>query len=100
MAETTEVGLKEQVEQSIDEIRPALQSHGGDIELIDVSEDGVVQVRLEGACCGCPHAAATLHLGVERFLREAVPKVTRVVNVGEGEGEELKVESRKSKVES
>ena len=53
---------------------------GGDIDLVSY-EDGVVTVRLRGACSGCPHAAMTLKMGVERFLKEHVPEVTEVVNV-------------------
>jgi len=61
------------------QIRPILQSHGGDIELVTVdSESGVVSVRLHGACQGCPGAAMTLKMGVERQLKQVVPEVTAV----------------------
>ncbi len=73
--------MKEKVQQVIDEIRPNLQADGGDIELIDVTEDGVVKVRLRGACSGCPGAAMTLKMGVERVLRSRIPQVKRVENV-------------------
>ncbi len=73
--------MKEKVQQVIDEIRPNLQADGGDIELIDVTEDGVVKVRLRGACSGCPGAAMTLKMGVERVLKSRVPQVQRVENV-------------------
>ncbi|NLL14250.1 MAG: NifU family protein [Fibrobacter sp.] len=73
--------MKEQVQQVINEIRPNLQADGGDIELIDVTEDGVVKVRLRGACSGCPGAAMTLKMGVERVLKSRIPQVQRVENV-------------------
>ncbi len=73
--------MKEKVQQVINEIRPNLQADGGDIELIDVTEDGVVKVRLRGACSGCPGAAMTLKMGVERVLKSRVPQVQRVENV-------------------
>jgi Fe-S cluster biogenesis protein NfuA len=73
--------MKEKVEEVINTIKPLLQADGGDIELIDVSEDGVVKVKLVGACAGCPGAQMTLKLGVERKLREAVPEVKEVVAV-------------------
>lgn len=67
----------EKVEAVINEIRPLLQADGGDIELVDV-EDGVVKVRLRGACAGCPGAQMTLKMGVERKLKEKIPEVKRV----------------------
>ncbi|MEQ8191579.1 MAG: NifU family protein [Candidatus Eremiobacterota bacterium] len=74
--------MKETVEKVISEkIRPGLQADGGDIELIDVSADGVVKVRLQGACSGCPMAAMTLQFGVEKALRDAVPGFKELVNV-------------------
>jgi len=75
-------GLLERVAAVIDQIRPMLQSHGGDIELIDVdASTGIVSVRLQGACHGCPGAAMTLKMGVERHLREHVPEVKEVASV-------------------
>ena len=73
--------MKEKVEELINKIRPNLQADGGDIELIEVSEDGVVKVRLQGACHGCPSAAMTLKMGVERLLKTNIPEVKSVVNV-------------------
>ena len=73
--------MKEKVQEIINSIRPMLQADGGDIELVDVSEDGVVSVRLQGACKGCPGAQMTLKMGVERHLKEHVPEVTEVVAV-------------------
>ncbi|MFH1723295.1 MAG: NifU family protein [Elusimicrobiota bacterium] len=73
--------MREDVEQALGKIRPMLQADGGDIELVDVSDAGVVRVRLTGACGGCPMAQATLKQGVERHLKAAVPQVTEVVSV-------------------
>jgi len=73
--------VKQRVAEVIDVIRPMLQADGGDIELVDVSEAGVVQVRLRGACAGCPNAQMTLKMGVERHLKERVPEVAEVVSV-------------------
>lgn len=73
--------MKEKVKKVIDEIRPNLQADGGDIELIDVTPDGVVKVRLKGACSGCPGAAMTLKMGVERVLKSRIPEVQRIENV-------------------
>ncbi|MGO8685406.1 MAG: NifU family protein [Thermoleophilia bacterium] len=72
--------MKEQVEKALDDVRPALQADGGDIELIDVV-DGVVQVRLQGHCAGCPMSQMTLTLGVEKHLKNVVPGVERVENM-------------------
>ena len=71
--------VKERVSAVIGKIRTAIQSDGGDIELIDVTDDGVVKVRLHGACVGCPSAQMTLKMGVERNLKAIVPEVTEVV---------------------
>ncbi len=73
--------LHERVTKVIDGIRPYIQNDGGNIELVDVKDDGVVTVRLSGACTGCPHAAVTLKMGVERALREHVPEVKEVISV-------------------
>lgn len=70
--------MREQVEAALNDIRPALQADGGDVELIDV-EDGTVTVRLTGACGSCPMAAMTLRFGVEKLLKERVAGVTKVV---------------------
>jgi Fe-S cluster biogenesis protein NfuA len=71
--------LRERVAAVIDMIRPALQYDGGDVELIDIDDNGVVRVRLRGACMGCPSASMTLSMGIERNLKAQVPEVTRVV---------------------
>ena len=70
--------MREKVEAVINEIRPLLQADGGDIELVDVADDGVVKVRLRGACAGCPGAQMTLKMAVERRLKQQVPEVERV----------------------
>lgn len=69
--------MKDKIEQALKQIRPALQVDGGDIELVDVT-DGIVQVRLMGACSGCPMSQMTMQQGVERIIRQAVPEVKRV----------------------
>lgn len=81
MAESTTPSVKERVSDVIDTIRPALQRDGGDIELVDVTDAGVVSVRLQGACSGCPSAAMTLSMLVERKLRAEVPEVSELVSV-------------------
>jgi Fe-S cluster biogenesis protein NfuA len=69
--------MKEKVEKALEKIRPSLQADGGDIELVDVI-DGVVKVKLKGACGGCPMSQMTLKMGVERVLKQEVPEVKRV----------------------
>jgi Fe-S cluster biogenesis protein NfuA len=69
---------KEQVQAALDKIRPALQADGGDVELVEIADDGVVKVALQGACRGCPMSQITLANGVERVLKEEIPEVTRV----------------------
>lgn len=73
--------LRQRVVAVLDQIRPLAQADGGDIELVDVDSDGVVSVRLKGACIGCPSAAITLTLGIERNIKEQIPEVKRVVCV-------------------
>jgi len=73
--------LKAEVEKVIKEIQPSIRADGGDIELIDVTEDGVVKVRLKGACATCPFSMMTLQFGVERYLKARVPQVKKVVLV-------------------
>lgn len=70
--------LRDKVQRTLAPIRLRLQADGGDVELVDVSDDGVVSVRLVGACRGCPGATMTLRLGIERILRAQVPGVTGV----------------------
>ena len=70
---------KNDVAAVLELIRPSLQADGGDVRLVDVNEDGVVSVELQGACKGCPMSQMTLANGVERILKERVPSVTKVV---------------------
>lgn len=70
--------LREQVQKVLDLIRPAVQSDGGDVELVDISDDGVVQVRLHGACVGCPSSTMTLQTGIERNLKQRIAGITGV----------------------
>ncbi|UCH00077.1 MAG: NifU family protein [Deltaproteobacteria bacterium] len=70
--------LREKVESALDEVRPSLQADGGNVELVDVTDDGVVRVRLQGACAGCPMSQMTLSQGIERHLKEIVPEVKKV----------------------
>jgi len=70
--------MKEKVEQALNKIRPTLQADGGDVELVEVSGEGVVKVRLTGACGGCPMSQMTLKMGIERILKKEVPEVTAV----------------------
>ncbi len=73
--------MKELVQKAIDRIRPNLQADGGDVELVDVTDEGVVNVRLVGACRGCPMSQMTLKLGIQKFLKQEVPGVKEVVSV-------------------
>ncbi len=70
--------MKEKIEQALAKIRPALQADGGDVELVEVGDDGVVKVRLKGACGGCPMSQLTLKMGIERILKKEVPEVKAV----------------------
>jgi Fe-S cluster biogenesis protein NfuA len=74
--------LYQRVAKVIDDVRTYIQADGGDIDLVGVEEDGTVKVRLRGACAGCPHAAVTLKGGIERAVRQKVPEIREVVNVG------------------
>ena len=78
--ETQVSDLKEKVEKVLATVRPNLQADGGDVELVDVV-DGIVKVRLQGACHGCPMAAMTLQMGVERALKREIPEIKGVENV-------------------
>jgi len=72
--------IKERVLKALERVRPYLQSDGGDIELIDISEDLTVKVKLTGACHGCPYSVMTLKAGVEQALRKEVPEIKGVVS--------------------
>lgn len=71
--------MKEDVINAIQDVRPSLQADGGDIEVVNVNEEGVVSVKLKGACNGCPMSKMTLKNGVEKYLKEKVPGVKEVV---------------------
>ena len=73
--------LKEKVEKVIEEIRPALQADGGGVELVDVTDEGVVKVRLTGACGHCPMSTQTLKMGIEKRIKEKIPEVKSVEQV-------------------
>jgi Fe-S cluster biogenesis protein NfuA len=76
-----EFNMKEKVEMALTKIKPMLQADGGDVELIDVDENGVVKVRLQGACAGCPMSQMTIKNGIEKLLKEKIPEVTSVESV-------------------
>jgi len=78
---STEQSLEGRVKDTIEAIRGGLQSHGGDVELVGIDEDNTVRVRLQGACQGCPGAAMTMKMGIERILKERVPEVKEVIAV-------------------
>lgn len=73
--------MHEQVRIVIEQLRPVIQADGGDIELLNVSEDGVVTLKLQGSCSGCGSAAETLRNGIERWIRNKVPGVREVASV-------------------
>jgi Fe-S cluster biogenesis protein NfuA len=81
ISETPAPTLFDRVRQVIDRIRPAVQSDGGDLELVEVTGAGVARIRLHGACIGCPSSSMTLQMGVERNIREKVPEVVAVEQV-------------------
>jgi Fe-S cluster biogenesis protein NfuA len=70
--------VRDKIAKVINLIRPAVQSDGGDVELVGVTPEGVVQIRLHGACVGCPSSTMTLQLGIERNLKAHVPEVRSV----------------------
>ncbi len=73
--------MKEKVEAALSKVRPSLQADGGDVELVEVTADGVVKVRLKGACCGCPMSQMTLKQGIETAIKKEVPEVKEVIAV-------------------
>ena len=72
--------MKEEVQSALNDIRPSLQADGGDVELVDV-EDGIVKVRLTGACGGCPMSQMTLKQGIERYIKKLIPEIISVESV-------------------
>jgi Fe-S cluster biogenesis protein NfuA len=75
-----QVSIKDRVAKALERVRPYLQSDGGDIDLVDVSEDGTVKVKLKGACHGCPYSLQTLKAGVEQAIMKEVPEIKRVIS--------------------
>ena len=80
-APITALALRGQVQDAINLVRPAIQADGGDVELIDVQDGGIVRIRFHGACQGCPSAGMTLQMGIERVLRERVPQISQVLAI-------------------
>jgi Fe-S cluster biogenesis protein NfuA len=76
----TNKNVKERVIKALERVRPYLQSDGGDIDLIDVTDDGIVKVKLTGACHGCPYSVQTLKAGVEQAIMKEVPEIKRVIS--------------------
>lgn len=74
----TVVDIMAKVQAALDEIRPAIQMDGGDVELVDVTDDGVAQIRMVGACGGCPMSMVTLQAGIERVIKRKVPDIVGV----------------------
>jgi len=75
--------MREEIQAALDIVRPQLQADGGDAEIVDVTDDGIVKLRLKGACGGCPMSQMTLKMGIERILKEKVPSVKSVEAVNE-----------------
>jgi len=73
--------MKEKVEAALNKIRPMLHADGGSVELVDVTSDGVVKVKLTGACGGCPMSQMTLKSGIEKVVKEEVPEIKEVISV-------------------
>ncbi len=73
--------LREKIEDALNKVRPSLQADGGDVEFVDVDENGVVKLRLTGACAGCPMSQMTLKMGIEKILKQNVPEIDHVESV-------------------
>lgn len=73
--------MRDKVEKALEKIRPSLRADGGDVELVEVSDDGIVKVKLTGACRGCPMSQLTLKLGIEQALKKDIPEVKEVQSV-------------------
>lgn len=73
--------MKEEVQKALDNVRGALMADGGDVELVDVTDDGIVKVRLKGACGCCPMSQLTLKMGIEKAIKKEVPQVKEVIAV-------------------
>ncbi len=73
--------LKEKVKDALEKVRPSLQADGGDVELVDVDDEGNVRVKLQGACAGCPMSQMTLKMGIEKILKQNIPEIKKVESV-------------------
>ncbi len=73
--------MQEKVEEVLNKIKPSLQADGGDVELVEVGEDGIIKVRLTGACGSCPMSQMTLKMGIEKMLKKEIPEVVEVIAV-------------------
>jgi Fe-S cluster biogenesis protein NfuA len=73
-----DIFMKEKVQAALDKVRPSLQADGGDVELVEVTDDGIVKVQLQGACKGCPMSQITLRDGIEKFLKKEIPEIQAV----------------------
>ena len=72
---------KEKIEEILNRVRPSIQADGGDVELVNIREDNAIELRLKGACNGCPMATLTLKAGIERIIKEEIPEVAEVIAV-------------------
>ena len=72
---------REKIEEILNRVRPSIQADGGDVELVNIREDNVIELRLKGACNGCPMATLTLKAGIERIIKEEIPEVVEVIAV-------------------
>ena len=73
--------MREKIEQALEKVRPMLKADGGSVELVEVSQDGIVKIKLTGACGSCPFSSMTLKNGIERLIRQDVPQVKQVIAV-------------------
>ena len=73
--------MEEKVRKALDQVRPSLQADGGDVDFVEMTDDGIVKVRLVGSCAGCPMSQMTLKQGIERYLKSQIPEVKEVVSV-------------------
>ena len=73
--------MKEKIEKALEKVRPMLQADGGDVELVEATDDGVVKLKLRGACGCCPMSQMTLKMGIEKLLKEEVPEIKEVIAI-------------------
>jgi Fe-S cluster biogenesis protein NfuA len=76
-----EAMMREKVEAALNKIKPSLQADGGDVELVEVTDDGIVKVKLTGACGGCPMSQMTLKMGIEKILKQEIPEIKEVIAI-------------------